>query len=837
MEELSQLPNSKRIALGWYGRCECDDYDLTSEDNKVEVSKIDHIYEINGSDTSRPIFYSTYADHVHGDTITQSLTTLKCGRAYYVVLKKGNDKLNIPSFEFTDSNTTESKRLIDMCFEEGPAPELSLGGEFDKQYREYEVGVTGLETELLIVHKNIDLLTMNISGPATAWQYTIGDGEKLQLNAGDTNLNITPSPIKITFYFKDGLQAGNNVHKLYDITIKLSGQASSKKADGETPLYDNAIKSKVFKGKVFDRILKYNKSSVVLNDQENTVKVPVDLVHTYTKLSNSKWTFKDVNATNFNAVNKGGSDVVFDLDNVTFNDSKDISLELNCNEAPASNWVYPVELGVESYGIHETDPNTNYKKLNGDDYAKLGQITDKINTSETLNLVPSFSLTSTSGSGSNRFITREYQLTQDGTGGPSDPKAIGFTRKWIGSYAITQVNNTDNAAAWEINYNGEWEDLEGFGLDVNTPSKGPVKLFDIADSSNNSPSVKFRLKADQAEGEYNCSIDFTATPAFTHKDKNNNDFKMNLELRGTVTPAAGAKTYPDLWIGFLSQQQSHFSKYWKVLGYEGKTYDVEFSKISLYNMIVDNPEVDCEKATTDSGYIPCGDLQPYGPEDLEAVGFESLPPLATDENGDPLPWPVIEKDGKTYGQMTTSLDVTEFEITDPNFATEIEEYKNAQQEGGGNKFNMATQAILLHSKEDPNNMTQTQLDTLMAKSFRFDNGIKLNCGNDVEGNIQPKEASTSTSSEMRFIVPTSTGTATLSYEVPVNYETFLQVRESGQWKNCLLFYYSNVGLSTVPNTNDIATIQKFYFVKNTGGDISNIKFSDNADNPSGGYCS
>jgi len=834
MEELSQLPNSKRIALGWYGRCECDDYDLTSDDNKVEVGKIDHIYEINGSDTSRPIFYSTYADHVHGDTITQSLTTLKCGRAYYVVLKKGNAKLNIPSFEFTDSNTTESKRLIDMCFEEGPAPELSLGGEFDKQYREYEVGVTGLETELTIVHKNIDLLTMNISGPATAWEYTIGDGAKLQLNAGDTNLDITPSPIKITFYFKDGLQAGNNVHKLYDITIKLSGQASSKDTDGETPLYANASKSKVFKGKVFDRILKYNKSSVVLNDQKNTVKVPVDLVHTYTKLSNSKWTYKDVDAMNFNAVNKGGSPVVFDLENVTFNETKDISLELDCNEAPASNWVYPVELGVESHGIHETNPTTNYKKLDGNDYAKLGQITDKINASETLNLVPSFSLTSTNGSGSNRYITREYQLTQDGTGGPSDAKTIGFTRKWIGSYAITQVNETDNASAWEINYNGEWEDLKGFGLDVNTPSKGPVKLFDIADSSNNA-SVKFRLKADQAEGEYNCSIDFTATPAFTHKDKTNNDFKMNLELRGTITPAAGAKTYPDLWIGFLAQQQSHFSKYWKVLGYEGKTYDVEFSNLTSYNNVAG--ALSCVAVTTKSGYTPCPLMQPYGPDDLKAVGFESLPPLATDENGDPLPWPVIEKDGKTYGQMTTSLDVTEFEIIDPNFATEIEAYKSAQQEGGGNLFNMATQVILLHSKEDPNNMSQTQLDELMAKSFRFDNGIKLNCGEDVEGKIQPGDPPTSTSSALVFVVPTEQGTASLTYAVPVNVESSPPVRGSGPWKNSLLHYYTNVGLSTVPNKNDIATIQKFYFVKNTGGGISNIKFSDNAENPSGGYCS
>ena len=65
MDKIDQLINSKRIALGWYGICEedCVTYDLTHTDNQVEVNKIDHVYEINGTDSSRPVFYSTYAEH------------------------------------------------------------------------------------------------------------------------------------------------------------------------------------------------------------------------------------------------------------------------------------------------------------------------------------------------------------------------------------------------------------------------------------------------------------------------------------------------------------------------------------------------------------------------------------------------------------------------------------------------------------------------------------------------------------------------------------------------------------------------------------------------------
>ena len=109
MKTLQQNTEYKTIGLGWYGLChEEDGYiceDFTLEQSNEQVQKIDHVYEVSGDDSSRAVFYSTYANHVHGDDVVNSLTSLKCGRAYYVVLKKGNEELDIPGFFFTDSKT------------------------------------------------------------------------------------------------------------------------------------------------------------------------------------------------------------------------------------------------------------------------------------------------------------------------------------------------------------------------------------------------------------------------------------------------------------------------------------------------------------------------------------------------------------------------------------------------------------------------------------------------------------------------------------------------------------------------------------------------------------
>ena len=90
MKKIQQLENSRRLALAWYGNCEveCEDYDLMATENEQMVSLVDHIYEIKGSDSSMPIYYSAYTDHIHDTGVTPTLTHLKCGRAYYIVLKK-----------------------------------------------------------------------------------------------------------------------------------------------------------------------------------------------------------------------------------------------------------------------------------------------------------------------------------------------------------------------------------------------------------------------------------------------------------------------------------------------------------------------------------------------------------------------------------------------------------------------------------------------------------------------------------------------------------------------------------------------------------------------------
>ena len=82
MKKIQQLENSRRLALAWYGNCEveCEDYDLMATENEQMVSLVDHIYEIKGSDSSMPIYYSAYTDHIHdtGNTNFNSFKMWSC---------------------------------------------------------------------------------------------------------------------------------------------------------------------------------------------------------------------------------------------------------------------------------------------------------------------------------------------------------------------------------------------------------------------------------------------------------------------------------------------------------------------------------------------------------------------------------------------------------------------------------------------------------------------------------------------------------------------------------------------------------------------------------------
>jgi hypothetical protein len=122
MDTIQQLTNNKKIAIVWYGECgeDCVDYDLTESANATETNKIDHIYEI-ADDQTKSIFYSSYVGHIHNGGV-QTLTTLQCGHAYYVVLKEGTDTLEIPNMTLAHAGISAGK-ISQSC---AIAPEIEF---------------------------------------------------------------------------------------------------------------------------------------------------------------------------------------------------------------------------------------------------------------------------------------------------------------------------------------------------------------------------------------------------------------------------------------------------------------------------------------------------------------------------------------------------------------------------------------------------------------------------------------------------------------------------------------------------------------------------------------
>ena len=405
MDKIDQLINSKRIALGWYGICEedCVTYDLTHTDNQVEVNKIDHVYEINGTDSSRPVFYSTYAEHSHGDGITQSMTKLHCGRAYYVVLKKGEETLHIPGFEFTDSNTNDdlTRRVTSECppewtptpthtpsptftWQAGPQNTLSKGGNITKTYTEYDVDPTNLEGTTHIESTNTESLTMVATGATDAWTYNEQPFPK------DNSNNIVPvtlqanEKVDLTFALNSDLLAGNGSNKEYKVTLTFTSVASEKTSDGGN-LYQNKSTFITLTGTVRERKVTVGHSfTISANSKTNTFSVGGTINHTHCPNSLYKWTTQKTDESNATIttiedygdteLTGGGNEPVsFNLDLET---PEHLAFFTSVSDNITSE-KFKAYFTLSAYGIHEDVREPKYETYQGsdEDYSIAGQVT------------------------------------------------------------------------------------------------------------------------------------------------------------------------------------------------------------------------------------------------------------------------------------------------------------------------------------------------------------------------------------------------------------------------------------------------------------------------------
>ena len=123
MATLNQKTDGVTFYQGWYGLCndsneECVNFPLvegTLANAKKLYPEILKIYEVRG-DSLGDISYDGDADDgfpIHFGS--QALNTLKCGHCYYILLRSGESNVEIPSFTFANSETTEEKKITDSC--------------------------------------------------------------------------------------------------------------------------------------------------------------------------------------------------------------------------------------------------------------------------------------------------------------------------------------------------------------------------------------------------------------------------------------------------------------------------------------------------------------------------------------------------------------------------------------------------------------------------------------------------------------------------------------------------------------------------------------------------
>ena len=585
MDKIDQLINSKRIALGWYGICEedCVTYDLTHTDNQVEVNKIDHVYEINGTDSSRPVFYSTYAEHSHGDGITQSMTKLHCGRAYYVVLKKGEETLHIPGFEFTDSNTNDdlTRRVTSECppewtptpthtpsytatpsptetWKAGPQNTLTKGGNITKTYTEYDVNPTTLEGTTHIESTNTESLTMVATGATDAWTY-----KGVDLSTSPYDLDVDQK-VDLAFTLNSDLLAGNGSNKEYKVTLTFTSVASEKDSDDEQ-LYQDETKTIILTGTVRDRKVTVGHNfTISANSKTNTFSVGGTIAHTHCPNSLYKWTTQKTDAPDATKT------IIEDFGDteLTVGGNKPVSfnLDLETQEHLAfftsvsddiTSEKFKAYFTLSAYGIHETVRDTNYETYqgSGENYLIEGQVTpidSHMDDGGYEVFHPDFFIQGETNTGTraakiytlNDSVTMSPGATTSSVSSPGLQAVL--VRHWVKEATLIEVTAQDSSHAssldaWEMTDLSNVPDVEASSvswLPASSESNANKNVMDVA-------NFDFRLKSGLTEADnYNIKATFKGTTIKGH------DITITLNLNGEIIATPGPLIINDLWISF-----------------------------------------------------------------------------------------------------------------------------------------------------------------------------------------------------------------------------------------------------------------------------------------------
>jgi len=114
MAILSRKKNSLSYYMGWYGICDgatqCDSFALNTD--KSIYDKIYKIFQINKFGDNYSIFDGTYDFDDTTEQQYQEFNLLECGKAYLIVLREGEDSLNIDNFTYTNNSEASFGGLL-----------------------------------------------------------------------------------------------------------------------------------------------------------------------------------------------------------------------------------------------------------------------------------------------------------------------------------------------------------------------------------------------------------------------------------------------------------------------------------------------------------------------------------------------------------------------------------------------------------------------------------------------------------------------------------------------------------------------------------------------------
>ena len=872
MKKITQLENSRRLALAWYGNCEteCEDYDLMATENEVMVSLVDHIYEIKGSDSSMPIYYSAYTDHIHDTGVTPTLTHLKCGRAYYIVLKKGTSEFKIAGLECTDSETMDDpiRRLTSECptestptptktktptptktktptptntktltntktptktetptksktltktptqsksesYEAGPEPKFTIAGNISENYIEYDATRQETTKTLTLSGKeNLESLTMKVKTFNTdALSAWTYNGSALE-DATDYNILNADT---LDFVLSNTLLASENADKNFNIQLEFTGVGSSKTPLGEN-LFDPLIKSKTLSALIYDKKVSASDITLTQNNQTNIINISSTLSHTKLERSLHKWSVQKQQTGEY--VTISGDDF---SDNIQTT-SGSASLTLDSNNIDIGRW-FPINLKLQAHGEHETDQDSSYETFynSGVNYAKVGQTTSLVEKTKSISIESSFNLTNVSmvdGESSIFSISQQETMSPNVSElpNPSTGVDVGITKAWLRKVELLNITATGTQEE-QITTKAAWQMDKGEGYSA-IPTDFPIDISDIS-------SLKFRLAAGTEAGEYNLNASFKA-----YRVADDSPISITLNLNGKIIATEGPLVIEDLWIGFAKVDASawSFSEFYEARGAESEAFAFELDAVSGYNQAA--AAASKPKIGTGSGetMIVTQDMidgilfmQMFLVNPWTANSKPSIEPLSL------LKGAPIVKDGETFTiHYTADYSYTKFTIIDENFTTESFDFAS-----------LISHALIVKSTEKPSLSDGTTPNQIFESAFNIPNEMSLVCDNEWNYDSDKSYLVFDGNKPHRF-----TGSYSTEHEAKNSGITARDENKS-PWLGAKMSMAAN-GANTFDSkggANEALKIKEFYFIEKitaTDSEPTRIKFGDGS--PKGTHC-